>query len=110
MKETGGGTSIFNAAGGAVGSAFTEKGAVGGMAQKIGGPLDSQGMFVWFAVLLSSCCRCLFIDSKSAELFLIRIVVAMETYSISGAIGSAFTTQGAIGGKFQDLAKKNESH
>lgn len=27
-----------------------------------------------------------------------------------GAVGSAFTTQGAIGGKFQDLAKKNESH
>jgi len=41
-KETGGGTSIFSKDG-AIGGAFTSQGAVGGTAQKIGGPLDKSG-------------------------------------------------------------------
>lgn len=41
-KETGGGTSIFSKHG-AVGSAFNADGAIGGTAEKVGGPFSQQG-------------------------------------------------------------------
>jgi len=42
-KTQGTGVSAFSS-GGAIGKAFTTEGAVGGTAEKIGGPLSSQGM------------------------------------------------------------------
>ncbi|MCJ1409815.1 hypothetical protein MMC19_003898 [Ptychographa xylographoides] len=42
-KTTGNTTSIFDKSG-AVGQAFNADGAIGGTAQKIGGPLDKEGM------------------------------------------------------------------
>ncbi|KAF2092688.1 hypothetical protein NA57DRAFT_62212 [Rhizodiscina lignyota] len=42
-KTTGAGSPLFSA-GGAIGKQFTTEGAVGGTAQKIGGPLDKDGM------------------------------------------------------------------
>ncbi|KAK4932287.1 hypothetical protein LTR66_015976 [Elasticomyces elasticus] len=42
-KTTGQGTSMFNAQGGTIGSAFTKDGAIGGIAEKVGGPFASQG-------------------------------------------------------------------
>ncbi|GAB7353151.1 hypothetical protein MBLNU459_g3685t1 [Dothideomycetes sp. NU459] len=41
-KTTGTGTSVFDA-NGAIGKQFTTDGAIGGTAQKIGGPFDAQG-------------------------------------------------------------------
>lgn len=40
--DTNQGPSVFDAKG-AIGSAFTKDGAVGGMAEKIGGPLSADG-------------------------------------------------------------------
>ncbi|MCJ1395471.1 hypothetical protein MMC18_008357 [Xylographa bjoerkii] len=42
-KMTGHGQSIFDKSG-AVGSMFNADGAIGGTAQKVGGPLDKEGM------------------------------------------------------------------
>ncbi|PSK51843.1 hypothetical protein C1H76_8468 [Elsinoe australis] len=41
-KTTGTGTSAFDASG-AIGKQFTTEGALGGAAQKVGGPFDAQG-------------------------------------------------------------------
>ncbi|MCJ1334074.1 hypothetical protein MMC10_010781 [Thelotrema lepadinum] len=42
-KATGHGTSVFDKSG-AVGKHFTEQGALGGTAQKVGGPFDKEGV------------------------------------------------------------------
>ncbi|OJD34557.1 uncharacterized protein BKCO1_2200094 [Diplodia corticola] len=42
MKTSGTGTSIFSSQG-SVGKQFTTQGAIGGTAQKLGGPFDAQG-------------------------------------------------------------------
>lgn len=44
QKETGHGTSMFDANQGAVGSAFHKEGSIGQIGEKIGGPLASDGM------------------------------------------------------------------
>ncbi|KAK5695647.1 hypothetical protein LTR17_024498 [Elasticomyces elasticus] len=43
-KTTGTAGSVFDAATGSIGKAFTTQGAIGGTAQKIGGPFDQSGM------------------------------------------------------------------
>lgn len=43
-KETGHGTSVFDAKQGAIGSAFHKDGSVGQIGEKIGGPLASDGV------------------------------------------------------------------
>ncbi|GAM90739.1 hypothetical protein ANO11243_087840 [Dothideomycetidae sp. 11243] len=42
-KTVGAGKSAFDADGGAIGKQFNADGAIGGMAQKVGGPFDKQG-------------------------------------------------------------------
>lgn len=44
QKETGQGTSMFDANKGAIGSAFHKEGTIGQIGEKIGGPLASSGM------------------------------------------------------------------
>lgn len=41
---TGQGTSMFDASQGSIGAAFKKEGAIGGIGEKIGGPLASDGM------------------------------------------------------------------
>ena len=43
-EKTTGATSMFDAGAGSIGKAFTADGAIGGTAQKIGGPFDQSGM------------------------------------------------------------------
>ncbi|KAF2085559.1 hypothetical protein K490DRAFT_46585, partial [Saccharata proteae CBS 121410] len=42
VKTSGAGTSAFDASG-SIGKQFTTQGALGGMAQKVGGPFDKSG-------------------------------------------------------------------
>lgn len=44
IKETGHGTSMFDANKGTIGSAFHKEGTIGQIGEKIGGPLASDGM------------------------------------------------------------------
>ena len=44
QKETGQGTSVFDANKGSIGSAFAKDGSIGQIGEKVGGPFSSEGM------------------------------------------------------------------